>query len=97
MPKTEDQASYRVSYESPAMYHVGNRNVKSGLGHVPTYMFAPLGGVAYSPLDVQRDPPMIRNSYIDKTFWVTPHDPTQRYSGGEFAFQSDGLSTTATS
>ena len=91
--ETEDQASYRVSYDTPAMYHVGNPNVESGLGHKPTYMLVPLGGVAYSPLDVQNDPPAVRNAYIDKTFWVTPHDPSQRYAGGTFAFQSDGSDT----
>ena len=93
MPKTEDKASYRVSYDRPAMYHVANRNIESGLGHHPTYMIAPLNGFAYSPLDVRRDPPMIRNSYIDKTFWVTPYDASQKYAGGKFAFQSTGKDT----
>lgn len=90
LPRTEDEATYRVSYETPAMYHVGNRNVESALGHHPTYTVAPLGGVAYSPLDVIQDPPMIRNAYIDKTYWVTPYDPSQRYAGGSYALQSDG-------
>ena len=90
MPTTEDEAQYRVSYETPAMYHVGNRNTESALGHAPTYMIAPLGGIAYSPLDVANDPPMVRNAYIDKTYWVTPYDPAQRYAGGTYAFQSDG-------
>jgi primary-amine oxidase len=90
MPRTEDEASYRVSYDRPAMYHVGNMNRTGALGHHPTYMITPLGGVAYSPLDLDNDPPMQRNAYIDRTFWVTPYDPEQRYAGGRYAFQSDG-------
>jgi primary-amine oxidase len=95
VPRTEDEASFRVNPENPALYHVGNPNVKSGLGHRPTYMVMPGDAVAYSPLDVADDPPAVRNAYIDKTFWVTPHDPSQRYAGGEYAFQSDGSDTLA--
>ncbi|NRA88435.1 MAG: tyramine oxidase, partial [Rhizobiales bacterium] len=85
-PKTEDVAKYRVNPSDPAMYHVGNMNVESGLGHKPHYMIMSENGVAYSPLDVENDMPIKRNAYIDYTYWVTPHDPKQRYAGGEFAF-----------
>lgn len=95
VPKTEDEAAYRIAYDRPAMYHVGNPNVESGLGHHPAYMILAGGGVAYSPLDVANDPPAVRNAYIDKTFWVTPHDPEQRYAGGRYPFQSDGRDTLA--
>lgn len=95
MPMTEDEAAYRLSYERPAMYHVMNHGVTGSLGHHPGWMLVPMGSVAYSPLDVANDPPARRNAYIDKTFWVTPHDPKQRYAGGEFAMQSDGSDTLA--
>ncbi|MEL6187401.1 MAG: tyramine oxidase, partial [Myxococcota bacterium] len=94
-PTTEDKASYRISHDRPAMYHIGNRNLTVGVGHHPSYMISPLGGVAYGPLDTATDPPMRRNAYIDKTFWVTPFDAKQRYAGGRFAFQSDGSDTLA--
>lgn len=93
VPKTEKEAQYRVRSEEPAMYHVTNRNTESGLGHNPSYMVIPHNSVAYSPLDVVNDPPAIRNAYIDKTFWVTPYDKSQRYAGGEYAFQSEGDDT----
>lgn len=93
IPETEKDAQYRVSAEKPAMFHVTNTNEKSGLGHNPGYMILPNNSVAYSPLDVANDPPAIRNAYIDKTFWVTPYDKSQRYAGGEYAFQSTGSDT----
>lgn len=90
MPATETAARYRIDPSRPAMYHVMNTGLSGGLGHRPGYMIKPDNAVAYSPLDVANDPPAVRNAYIDKTFWVTPHDPAERYAGGEYAFQSDG-------
>lgn len=90
MPRTEMEARYRVDPAKPAMYHVMNEGVESGLGHHPGYMILPENSVAYSPLDVVHDPPAKRNAYIEYTFWNTPYDMNERYAGGEFAFQSDG-------
>ncbi len=95
MPMTEGDAQYRVSPETPALYHVMNHGVTGALGHHPGYMIMAGGAAAYSPFDPS-DPPFLRNAYIDKTFWVTPHDRTQRYAGGEYAMQSDGTDTLAT-
>jgi primary-amine oxidase len=96
MPKTEAEARYKVNPERPAMYHVGNMNVESGLGHHPTYMLKPGGSYAYTPLDVASDPPARRNPYIEYTLFVTPYARDERYAGGEFAFQSTGEDTLAT-
>ncbi|MDF0601066.1 tyramine oxidase [Psychromarinibacter sp. C21-152] len=96
MPQTEGEARYKVNPDTPAMYHVGNMGVTSGLGHHPSYMIQPGNSVAYSPLDVTMDPPAMRNPYIEYTMYVTPYDRDQRYAGGEYAFQSDGSDTLAT-
>lgn len=88
--KTELEGRYRVNPATPAMYHVMNMNVESGLGHNPSYMIMPHNSVAYSPLDTQNDPPMMRNGYIDYTIWNTLEDPTRRYAGGKLAFASSG-------
>lgn len=90
VPMTELQGRYRVNPETPAMYHVMNMNVQTGLGHHPGYMIMPENSVAYSPLDVANDPPAKRNAYIAYTFWNTPYDPDERYAGGRYAMQSDG-------
>ncbi|WP_216823259.1 tyramine oxidase [Limimaricola cinnabarinus] len=95
MPQTEGEARYKINPQTPAMYHVGNMGVTSGLGHHPSYMIAPGDSVAYSPLDTANDPPAMRNPYIDYTMHVTPYDRDERYAGGEFAFQSDGTDTIA--
>ncbi|ETX29902.1 tyramine oxidase [Roseivivax isoporae] len=90
MPMTEGEAKYRITPETPAMYHVGNMNETRKLGHHPSYMINPGNSVAYSPLDVTMDPPAMRNPYIAHTLYVTPYDRDQRYAGGEYAFQGDG-------
>ncbi|MHA6346208.1 copper amine oxidase [Roseivivax sp. CAU 1761] len=95
MPETEAEARYKVNPDSPAMYHVGNMNETSKLGHHPAYMIHPGNSVAYSPLDVAGDPPAMRNPYIEHTLYVTPYDRAQRYAGGEYAFQSDGSDSLA--
>lgn len=96
MPRTESEGRYKISPETPAMYHVGNMNVTSALGHHPTYMLNPGNSVAYSPLDVASDPPARRNPYISHTIFVTPYARNEQYAGGEYAFQSDGGDTLAT-
>ncbi|SFE27146.1 copper amine oxidase [Roseivivax sediminis] len=96
MPQTEGEAKYKVNPDTPAMYHVGNMGVTSGLGHHPSYMINPGNSVAYTPLDVENDPPAMRNPYIEHTMFVTPYDRDERYAGGEYAFQSDGSDTLAT-
>jgi primary-amine oxidase len=90
MPMTELEGRYKVNAAAPAMYHVMNMGRDSGLGHHPGYMIMPENSVAYSPLDVVDDPPARRNGYIEYTFWNTPYDVTERYAGGEYAFQGDG-------
>jgi primary-amine oxidase len=37
--------------------------------------------------------PIKRNAYIENQLYVTPYDPTQKYAGGEYAFQSSGDET----
>ncbi|QRM57443.1 tyramine oxidase [Sinorhizobium sp. BG8] len=90
MPMTEMEGRYKVNPATPAMYHVMNMGKETKLGHHPAYMILPENSVAYSPLDVENDPPARRNAYIEYTFWNTPYDPKERYAGGEYAFQSDG-------
>ena len=96
MPDTESEARYRITPERPAMYHVGNMSTESALGHHPTYMLQAGGSVAYTPLDVQNDPPARRNPYIDASLFVTPYARDEQYAGGEYAFQSSGDDTLAT-
>jgi primary-amine oxidase len=96
MPQTEAEARYKISPDTPAMYHVGNMGVETKLGHHPTYMIQPGNSVAYSPLDVAADPPALRNPYIEYSLFVTPYARDERYAGGEYAFQSDGSDTLAT-
>lgn len=95
MPMTEMEGRYRVNPATPAMYQVANMNKKIGVGYAPGYMIMPENSVAYSPLDTENDPPARRNAYIDYTFWNTPYKTSERYAGGEYAFQSDGSDTLA--
>ena len=86
---------FKVDPMHPAMYHVMNHGVDSGLGHHPGYMILPENSVAYSPFDFAADPPAKRNAFIEYTFWNTPYAPGERYAGGEYAFQSDGSDSLA--
>ncbi len=90
MAKTELEGRYKVNPATPAMYHVMNMGVESGLGHHPGYMIMPGNSVAYGPLDPANDPPVRRNAYVEYTFWNTPYAVDERYAGGKYAFQSDG-------
>lgn len=90
MPMTEMAARYKVNPATPAMYHIMNMGKESALGHNPGYMILPENSVAFSPLDVENDPPARRNAYIAYNFWNTPYNREERYAGGEYAFQSDG-------
>lgn len=38
----------------------------------------------------------MRNAYVENQVWVTPYDPEQLYSGGEYVYQSDGSDTLKT-
>ncbi len=96
MPQTESEARYKVNPDTPAVYHIGNMDVETKLGHHPAYMVMPGGSVAYSPFDMANDPPAMRNPYIEYSLFVTPYAREQRYAGGEYAFQSDGSDTLAT-
>lgn len=95
MPKTEKAARSQINPASPAMYHIMNRNVESGLGHNPSYMLMPHGSFAYGQMMLE-DPPVRRNAYIENQLWITPYAKDERYAGGEYAFQSSGDDTLMT-
>ncbi len=95
MPMTDTEARSNMSPASPALYHLVNTNVESGLGHHPGYMLMPHGSYAYAQM-LLTDPPAARNAYIGYQLFVTPHDPAERYAGGQYAFQSSGDDTLMT-
>jgi primary-amine oxidase len=92
MPASEQAARSRIDPASPALYHFGNHNVESALGHHPSYMLMPEGSYVH-PLLAADDPPVRRNSYLHYQLSVTPHQPSERYAGGRFAMMSDGSDT----
>ena len=47
MPGTEKAARTRIEPGSPALYHFGNHNVESALGHHPGYMLMPEGSYVH--------------------------------------------------
>jgi primary-amine oxidase len=89
MPAREVEARTRIEPGSPALYHFGNNNVESALGHHPGYMLMPEGSYVH-PLLAADDPPVRRNSYLDDQLSVTPYSPAERYAGGRYAMMSDG-------
>jgi len=92
MPATEMAARSSIAPGSPALYHFGNHNVESALGHHPGYMLMPEGSYVH-PLLAADDPPVRRNSYLHYQLAVTPYAPAERYAGGRFAMMSDGSDT----
>jgi primary-amine oxidase len=89
MPATEQAARTRIDPASPALYHFGNHNVESALGHHPGYMLMPEGSAVH-PMLAEDDPPVRRNSYLHDQLSVTPYAPAERFAGGRFAMMSDG-------
>jgi primary-amine oxidase len=89
MPASEKEARTRIEPGSPALYHFGNHNVESALGHHPGYMLMPEGSYVH-PLLAPDDPPVQRNPYLHYQLSVTPYVPAERYAGGRFAMMSDG-------
>jgi primary-amine oxidase len=94
MPAREKAARTRIDPNSPALYHFGNNNVESALGHHPGYMLMPTGSYVF-PLLAADDPPVRRNAYLDHQLSVTPYAPEERYAGGRYAMMSDGKDTLA--
>ncbi len=92
MPANEQAARSRIEPSSPALYHFGNHNVESALGHHPGYMLMPEGSYVH-PLLSADDPPVRRNSYLHYQLSVTPLQSSERYAGGRFAMMSDGSDT----
>lgn len=92
MPATEQAARTRIESGSPALYHFGNHNVESALGHHPGYMLMPEGSTV-APMLAADDPPVRRNSYLHYQLSVTPYARDQRFAGGRFAMMSDGSDT----
>jgi primary-amine oxidase len=92
MPASEQAARTRIEPGSPALYHFGNHNVESALGHHPGYMLMPEGSYVHALLAAD-DPPVRRNSYLHYQLSVTPYTPAERYAGGRFAMMSDGSDT----
>jgi primary-amine oxidase len=92
MPASEKVARSSIEPGSPALYHFGNHNVESALGHHPGYMLMPEGSYVH-PLLAADDPPVRRNSYLHDQLSVTSYAPAERYAGGRFAMMSDGSDT----
>lgn len=88
----EIDARTQFNPASPANFYFINPNVESALGHNPGYSIVPTGSYVY-PLLSPDDPPAKRNAFIENQLWCTPHDPTELYAGGEYAFQSTGNDT----
>ena len=91
-PATEKAARTRIEPGSTALYHFGNHNVESALGHHPGYMLMPEGSYVH-PMLAADDPPVRRNSYLHYQLSVTPYARAERYAGGRFAMMSDGSDT----
>ena len=92
--QSEIEARTKVTPDLPSNYYFVNGNKESGLGHHPGYQIVP-DSYAYGLMSLD-DMPIKRNAYIDNQLYVTPYDPTQKYAGGEYAFQSSGDETLQT-
>jgi primary-amine oxidase len=92
--ESEIEARTKITPDLPSNYYFVNRNKESGLGHNPGYQLIP-DSYAYGLMSLD-DMPIKRNAFIENQLWVTPYDPTQKYAGGEYAFQSTGNDTLLT-
>ncbi len=86
-PRTDSEAKYRLSYESPAMWHVMNMDRKNATGYPVSYMIHPHGN-AQMLLD-PADPAFSRAQFAGYHLWVTPFAAAERYAAGDYPNQSE--------
>lgn len=86
-PRTDSEAKFRLSYESPAMWHVMNMDRKNATGYPASYMIHPHGN-AQMLLD-PGDPAFARAQFAGYHLWVTPYAAGERYAAGDYPNQSE--------
>lgn len=92
-PHREMEARYRISSLQPRFFQIGSGQTGPYGNHSGWMVHH--ANVANSPYDFVKDPPMMRNAYIEYNVWTTVYDRNQRYAGGKFPMQSDGKDTLA--
>jgi primary-amine oxidase len=84
----EQDAIMDIHLERPSMWMFINPDVKGPLGYPTGYEIMP-GATAKSLLSPD-DPPQKLGAFSEHQFWVTPHDPAQRYAAGTYPTSSKG-------
>jgi primary-amine oxidase len=92
--ESEVDARSNVTPNLPSKWLFVNPGKESGLAHNPGYVVIP-DSYIYN-VYLEEDMAVKRNSYIEHQLFVTPYDPSQKYAGGEYPFQSKGDDTLMT-
>ncbi|KAH9765063.1 Amine oxidase [Citrus sinensis] len=75
----------------PMEFAMVNPNKKTKIGHPVGYRLLP--GLVVGPLLTDDDYPQIRAGFTDYNIWVTPYNKSEKYSGGNYVYQSHGDDT----
>ncbi|CAN1807801.1 Primary amine oxidase [Linum perenne] len=86
--KTESDAMIRLGTK-PTELVIENPNKKTKPGNPHGYRLIP--GAVIHPLLTDDDYPQIRGAFTKYNVWVTPYNKTERYAGGKYVDQSQGL------
>ncbi|KAH9765059.1 Amine oxidase [Citrus sinensis] len=88
--KTEFEARLKLDTK-PMEFAMVNPNKKTKIGHPVGYRLLP--GLVVGPLLTDDDYPQIRAGFTDYNIWVTPYNKSEKYSGGNYVYQSHGDDT----
>jgi primary-amine oxidase len=83
-----ESAAQLDTHDGPAKMRVVNESRTNGAGNAVSYEVM-AANHARLLLDPQ-DWPARRARYLQHDLWVTPHEPGERYAGGEYALGSHG-------
>ncbi|CAN0856732.1 Amine oxidase [copper-containing] alpha 3, peroxisomal [Linum grandiflorum] len=86
--KTESEAKIRLG-TNPTELVIENPNKMTRPGNPFGYRLIP--GAINHPLLTDDDCPQIRGAFTKYNVWVTPYNKTERYAGGKYVDQSQGL------
>lgn len=78
----EDDAKLKIDYDRPSYWRVVSHSRENHVGYPTSYQLAPgkNGNTLLSPDDYPRR----RVGFLENHLWVTPYNPSERYSAGDF-------------